>query len=207
VGIALVVAGVFAVGDWVAVERANKRLEYACKPLTMVALIAAALTLDPVSSSQRWWFVAALVLSLVGDVFLMLPQDLFVAGLASFLLGHLAYIAGFLVRGLDAPNAIVGALAVVVIGAAVAPAVLGGVRRREPKLLGPVVAYMTVISVMVVCARGSGTLLASAGALVFYCSDALIAWNRFVRQQRHGRVAIMLTYHVAQALLVVSLTR
>ncbi len=34
------------------------------------------------------------VLSLAGDVFLMLPEKWFVAGLGSFLLGHLAYIVG-----------------------------------------------------------------------------------------------------------------
>ncbi|MEY2569968.1 MAG: hypothetical protein QOE63_318 [Acidimicrobiaceae bacterium] len=203
--VAFGVAAVLAVGDWLAVERANKRLEYVCKPLTMVALIAAALALDPTDPTRRGWFVAALVLSLAGDVFLMLPQDLFVAGLASFLLGHVAYIAGFIVGGLDLPNAVVGLLAVVIIGSFVAPKVIGGVRRKEPELLGPVVAYMTVISVMVVCARGSGTVLAAAGALAFYGSDALIAWNRFVRQQRHGRLAIIVTYHAAQALLVASL--
>jgi uncharacterized membrane protein YhhN len=48
-------------------------------------------------------------------------------------------------------------------------------------------------------------VLAAAGAAAFYCSDALIAWNRFVREQRHGRLAIITTYHVAQALLVASL--
>ena len=50
---------------------------------------------------MRAWFVAALVLSLVGDVFLMLPQDLFVFGLGSFLLGHIAYIVGMHVDGVD----------------------------------------------------------------------------------------------------------
>ena len=57
-------------------------------------LIGCALALDPDDDAVRTWFVAALVLCLIGDVFLMLPQDLFVFGLASFLLGHLAYIVG-----------------------------------------------------------------------------------------------------------------
>ena len=48
---------------------------------------------------MRAWFVAALVLSLAGDVFLMLPKDLFVFGLGAFLLGHLAYIVGLHVDG------------------------------------------------------------------------------------------------------------
>ncbi len=203
--VAFVVAAAFAVGDWIAVERDNHALEYVSKPLTMVALVVAALAIDPADDAQRAWFVAALVLSLVGDVFLMVPQDLFVAGLASFLLGHLAYIAGFVARGVEAPNAIVGAAAVVIIGVALARRILRGARAREPALVGPVLAYMVVISAMVVCARGTGVVLAAAGAAAFYCSDALIAWNRFVREQRHGRLAIIVTYHVAQALLVASL--
>ena len=202
---AFLFAGAFAVADWVAVERANKALEYVAKPATMVALVAAALALDPADSGQRAWFVAALILSLAGDVFLMLPRDLFVAGLASFLLGHLAYIAGFVARGLDGPNAVLGAIAIAIIGSALVRPILHGVRAREPQLAAPVVAYMVVISGMVASARGAGVALAAIGALAFYCSDALIAWNRFVRSQRHGALAIIVTYHVAQVLLTASL--
>jgi len=75
------------------------------------------------------------------------------------------------------------------------------------KLVVPVAAYMTVISAMVVVAVGSGEPMAAAGALLFYSSDALIAWDRFVAAKSWARPAIMVTYHLAQAALVVSLTR
>ena len=42
----------------------------------MVALIATTLALDEPDETVRAWFLVALVLCLVGDVFLMLPQDL-----------------------------------------------------------------------------------------------------------------------------------
>ena len=45
------------------------------------------------------------------------------------------------------------------------------------------------------------------GAILFYVSDALIGWTRFVRDVRHGRVAIMVTYHLGQIGLVLSLAR
>ena len=46
--------------------------------------------------AARWGFtVAALSLSLAGDVLLMVRKDLFVAGLAAFLLAHLAYVGAF----------------------------------------------------------------------------------------------------------------
>src|SRR4029079_17999518 len=96
-GIALVVTAAFALGDWWAKLTHSRRLEYVCKPATMVALIVTALALAPAAGQDggRAWFVAALVFSLAGDVFLMLPSDRFVAGLASFLVAHLCYVAGF----------------------------------------------------------------------------------------------------------------
>jgi hypothetical protein len=63
-------AGMFAVADWVAVAEDVLRIERIAKPVTLVALIAAALVLDPADPAVRAWFVAALVLSLAGDVFL-----------------------------------------------------------------------------------------------------------------------------------------
>ena len=43
------------------------------------------------------------------------------------------------------------------------------------------------------------------GAGLFYVSDALIAWNRFVRETPHAHVSIMVTYHLAQVASVLSL--
>src|SRR3546814_20594234 len=59
-------------------------------------------------------------------------------------------------------------LALVVIG----PRILRGVRAgSDPKLAGPVVAYMCVISAMVDSAIGTGHITAIAGATSFYVSD------------------------------------
>jgi uncharacterized membrane protein YhhN len=202
----IALALVVAAGDWVAVARERKPLEYVCKPLTMVVLIAATLALDVDETAVRTWFVVALVLCLIGDVFLMLPQDLFVFGLAAFLLGHIAYIGGMHVDGVDSGRLGAGVLLVVVALAVIGLPILRAVRAGpEPELTGPVLAYMTVISAMVASAIGTGHLAAVAGAGSFYASDALIAWNRFVRETRHGRLAIIVTYHLAQVGLVLSL--
>lgn len=212
----LALAAVAAVADWIAVDRAelaggvrsaaNQLVEYVCKPLTLALLVGAALALDPVDPTVRSWFVAALVLSLAGDVFLMLPQDRFVPGLASFLLGHVAYIVGFFVEGVDPRGfglgLVVVALAVAVIGIQVLRAVQSC---DEPELGVPVLLYMLVISLMVACAIGTGSAVAIAGAVLFYVSDSLIAWNRFVAATPRARLSIISTYHLAQAALVVSL--
>jgi uncharacterized membrane protein YhhN len=195
-----------AVVDWVAVDRDTKVLEYLCKPLTLVLLIGAAMALDPADETVRTWFVVALVLCLLGDVLLMLPADLFVPGLVAFLFGHVAYIVGMVVDGLDGRRVGVGLLLVAAGIAIVGLRVVRGVRSGpEPELERPVVAYMGVISVMVVCAIGAGRVAGVVGAGLFYASDSLIAWNRFVHASPRGRLAVMVTYHLAQVGLVLSL--
>lgn len=198
------ISGVFAVVDWAAVWLQRRVVEWVCKPAVMVGLLAWALVLDVEGpGAQRWWFVAALAFSLAGDVFLMLPRPAFLSGLASFLVGHLCYAGGFLVEGYELRWAamasglmVAGALR---LGDPIVKAVSGRTMKRA------VIAYMTVISVMVAFAAGTGDGLAFAGAGLFYVSDAHLAWNKFVAPLPWGKVRIIVTYHVAQFLLVWSL--
>ena len=53
----------------------------------------------------------------------------------------------------------------------------------------------------------SANAVAAVGAISFAGSDSLIAWDRFVRPLRWAPVTIMVTYHVGQALLVLSLLK
>jgi uncharacterized membrane protein YhhN len=202
----LAVAGVFAVLNWVAVARDSKRLEHLSKPAAMVALVGVALALDPVRADTRAWFVAALVFSLVGDVLLMLPRGSFVAGLASFLLAHVAYAVGLNLHAGTALALVVASLIVVGVGILLAVPILRALRSGEQReLAGPVGAYMVVIAAMLVSALATGNRWAAGGAALFYASDAMIAWTRFVRPLRGSGVAIMVTYHLGQAGLVLSL--
>lgn len=202
----LALALVAAAADWLAVHLERRPLEYVAKPLTMVLLIGAALALEVDDPAVRAWFVVALVFCLAGDVFLMIPKDLFVFGLAAFLVGHLAYIVGMHVEGVESPRFFVGIVIVMVVLAVIGTMVLRGVRAGpDPNLAGPVVAYMFVISAMVASAIGVGSVAAVIGASLFYVSDALIAWNRFIKETPHARVSIMVTYHLAQFGLVLSL--
>ena len=203
--VAMVVAAVAAVADWYAVAADRRRVEYVAKPLTMAALVVFALTLDPAFEPRHSWFVLAALLSLVGDVFLMLPRDRFVPGLVAFLFAHLCYIAG-LARGPMHPRmTIVGVAIVAAMVVAVGTPVLRAVRAKQRSLLAPVIVYLIVISTMVVAATANGPMTAAAGAVAFYASDGILAWNRFVRNLPWGRLAVMVTYHVGQGLLLFSL--
>lgn len=192
--------------DWVAVSSGRKTLEYVTKPLTMVALIGAAAALEPISSAVRVAFIVALVFSLIGDIALMVPGNRFVAGLSAFLIAHVAYIIGLWMRGQNGAWFVIGLAAVVLAVAMIGLRIVRAVRSSaDPALAGPVSAYIAVISLMVASAFGTRNMFAIAGASLFYASDTLIAHNRFIHSQRRGQLAIMVTYHLGQIGLVLSL--
>jgi uncharacterized membrane protein YhhN len=60
---------------------------------------------------------------------------------------------------------------------------------------------------MLAVAIASGNPLAIVGAALFVTSDSMIAWSKFVAPFAAAPVAIMVTYHLAQAGLVLSLLR
>ncbi len=195
-GLALIGFLLFAVADWIAVGQERRRLEYIAKPAALAALLIYAAS----GPAPSVWLISALALSLLGDVYLMLPQDLFAAGLGAFLLAHAGYIAAF-----DASVAArVGWLVVVIaLAAPVASRILRGI--SDPILRRAVTVYIFVIALMVASAIASGSWRAAAGALLFFVSDGLIAWNRFVQPLAWARPAIIVTYHLGQLGLVAAL--
>lgn len=201
----LAAALVAAVIDWVAVLTARRWLEYAAKPLVMVALIGVALTLRAANPAERIFFVIALAFGLASDVFLMLPRDLFLAGLGTALIEHLAYIAGFRTRELSLGWLVVATVIALASVAVIFPHIDRALRRSQPRLEWPVIAYLAVFVVMVASAGGTGSFVALAGALLFFNSDAILAWDRFVKPLPHGRMLNIVPYHVGEALLVLSL--
>jgi uncharacterized membrane protein YhhN len=205
--VALGVAGVCALANWWSVTVGRRAVEWVSKPSVMVALIAAAVLLRPSSGAVRAWVVVGLVCSLAGDVFLMLPEERFVEGLASFLLAHVAYIVAFFVAGTSATGAAIGAVIVALGVTLVARPILRAVRSEHADFAVPVLAYVSIISVMVVAAWATSNPWAIVGAMSFYASDGTLAWNKFVHPIKGGRFAIMSTYHLAQFAIVVSLAR
>jgi uncharacterized membrane protein YhhN len=192
----LIAAIAFALLDWIAVAQEQRLLEYVAKPATLAFLLLYA----ALGADASWVLIAALVLSLLGDVYLMLPDALFPAGLVAFLLAHLAYIAAF-----DATPLARLIWFVIVAGASV-PLALRILRAvPEPPLRVGVGIYMAVISLMVASAIASGSFVAMAGALLFFASDAMIAVRRFVTPFEGAQLGVMTTYHVGQLLLVIAL--
>jgi uncharacterized membrane protein YhhN len=194
---------VAALTDWWAVWTEQRRVRWVAKPATLALLIGVAITLTPEDPTIRAWMVAGLVLSLGGDVLLMLPERFFVGGLVSFLLGHIAYVVGLQLAPSSFGWTLVGVAVVAACIATVGRHIVRGVAAGEHRaMVGPVVAYLLVISAMVVSAFGTAALFAVAGAFLFYASDATLAWNRFLERRRFGPLAVMVTYHLGQMGLV-----
>jgi len=209
IGVALIVA----ITDWVAVATRRKTLEYFAKPGVMLVLLVWLWQASGFSGSLIW-FGLGLVFSMAGDIFLMLPRERFIAGLVAFLLAHVAYIIGFN----QTPTAF--NLAGFVLAVLVALVFLRVYRRiavgldssGQPALKTPVLVYSLVISVMLLSAlltlaadtwQAGAAILISAGALLFFLSDTLLAWNKFVTPIRWGRLAVIITYHLGQILITV----
>lgn len=199
-----------AILDWIAVATSFKPLEYIAKPGVMIVLLLWIGTQGELSGPIIW-FVIGVFLSLWGDVFLMLPQERFIAGLVLFLLAHIAYIFGFS-QSLPPLN-----LASLAVGFIITLSAVGVYRRiaqalsirQQSRLRLPVLAYTTIISLMLFSAlvtmirpddqwKPFPALLAGSGALLFFMSDALLAWNKFVAALSHGRLKVIIAYHLGQ---------
>lgn len=194
--------------DWWAVAVRGRRREWAFKPLVLVALIAAAVLMGAADTTTGRWLLAALVLSLAGDVALLSDSEgRFVLGLGSFLLAHVAFVVAFVHAGMPRGDlALIGLALVAGLAAVVGGRVVPNAAREGGRpLAGAVTAYVAVIGAMVLVAWATGRPLVALGASIFMVSDAVLALDRFVRPRRFGSLAVMVTYHLGQVLIVVGL--
>jgi sterol desaturase/sphingolipid hydroxylase (fatty acid hydroxylase superfamily)/uncharacterized membrane protein YhhN len=187
-----------AAQDWTTLHRVFK-------PLTMLVAIALVLRSD---APGKGWLLAALAGSLAGDAFLMF-EGFFIAGLASFLLAHLAYVGRF---RLDAPwlanrraALVIGVAAVLMFGALWVGGLPAGLR-------APVAAYVLAIALMAAQAWGRASTqgdaagwCVAAGALCFMLSDSLLATDRFLTPLPARDLLVLSTYYAAQVLIVAGL--
>lgn len=154
----------------------------------------------------RWLLLFALVFSGTGDTILEFRfEGAFIAGLVSFLVAHLFYIRLMLIRQSRDVNRYLLAFPVYAAPALVAAWLwphLGALRV-------PVALYVTVISTMLYFSLTRMPLgwWVVAGATSFVVSDAVLAVNKFYAPIPGARYTIMVTYYLAQLLLVYGFLR
>jgi uncharacterized membrane protein YhhN len=197
---------VFALLNIRAVFAGAHEQEYVFKPLTTVLIAVLAATARGAADDRyRGHVVAGLVFSLAGDVFLMLPGDWFVPGLASFLVAHLCYIAAFTRGGWRASPALAVACGSYLM------VLMWWLLPQAGEVRVPVAVYGVVICAMAWQAlerrealRTASATLAALGAVLFVVSDTALAVNRFVAPFWLAPLAVMGTYVPAQWLIALS---
>lgn len=211
--ILLIAAFVFAALEALAMWKNWLRLDYVAKPALMLALFFWLWTSAGLNGALLW-FGLGLLLSLVGDVLLMISLDrLFLPGLVAFLLAHIAYVIGF---NTPVPEMSVWGIALAVFiglgGARVVRRIIGALAAQgQGQMQGPILVYSIVISLMLLSAmlkltdvkwEAGAALLVSLGAFLFYISDIILAWNKFVAPIQHGRTYNIAAYHLGQIALI-----
>jgi uncharacterized membrane protein YhhN len=209
----IIVVSILAIVNWIASDQKWKTVIYVTKPATMLAL------LWWIWQSVGWggsmlWFALGAFFCLAGDVFLMVPKDMFIFGLLSFLVGHVCYILGL--NNIAPYINLWGGFLVILLGAYLVwlyPKLAGGLSEKGKTALKiPVLIYSLVISLMVYSALMTWTrpgwstvaaLLVSIGAVLFFTSDSMLAWDRFLKPLSHARLRVMLTYHLGQIGIIV----
>ncbi|MFZ5858571.1 MAG: lysoplasmalogenase [Chloroflexota bacterium] len=201
---ALIFAALTALATW----KKNRGLEFIAKPAVMVLLLLYLWTSAGLNGALLW-FALGMFFSLIGDVLLLWLDRMFLFGLISFLLAQIAYLVGF-----NSPPSEVSlwglAMAVIVaVGSArVLRRILSALAEKgNTRMRIPIVVYGLVITLMLLSAMlkltdptwGAGaSLLVALGAFLFYLSDIVLAWLKFVTPIQNGRVINIGLYHLGQ---------
>lgn len=162
--------------------------------------------------------LTALIFSWIGDVILLfsdISEIYFILGLVSFLISHIVYCILFnrqTKRNLKKNSIAIG------IGTILIACYLIGMLSVLLPSLGdlkiPVIVYASVISIMLLFAYNGllnwnepGNKLVFSGAVVFVISDSILAINKFYNPIEKSSFFIMLTYLVAQYLIVIGILK
>ena len=206
----MVAGGVLLIGLLMAEKKESLPGKFMTKPLASIGFIVLAAIQPHPTPTYYYWLLAGLIFCLGGDVFLALPQKpMFLVGLISFLLGHVLYVCGFL--SLVSISAWVQVSTLVVI--CISTGVFIWLKPHLGSMLGPVIVYILVISLMLIGAlavfnsdgiAARGRLLVVTGATLFYLSDLFVARNRFVKKEYVNRLVGLPLYYTGQYLLALS---
>jgi uncharacterized membrane protein YhhN len=209
----LVLALLFAGLEALAVWKGWHRLEFLTKPAVMVCLFLWLLLRTGLQDSMLW-FGLGIVFSLLGDVALLVPRDrMFMLGLVSFLITHICYLLGFQEQLLH-PRfwSVLVTVFILWNGARLLRRIAGAMYAGgQKRLVTPVIVYGLVISLMLAVAmstlsdpawKAGAAVLASAGAFLFWGSDLMLAWNKFVSPLQSGRLPVIIAYQLGQIALI-----
>ena len=202
--ISLILVTIFSFIHFWALSADMRWIVYITKP-SVILILMNMVWRGGLNTGYRKWILFGLGFSLIGDVFLMLPHDLFIPGLISFLIAHLFYIVAFSTarKGLS--------LWAICLCAVYSAGILFLLWPYLGGLKIPVLCYLLVITLMGSWAlsnwgalKTKPAVLAAIGALFFMASDTILAFARFRGGFDHHSIWVMATYFIAQTLIALS---
>ncbi len=208
---------VVSIGELLAVSRGWTEVHRVTKPLIMLALIGYYMSM---TTSRNSTLIRAMFFCWTGDILLMGQEGgelYFILGLLAFLVGHVLYI--FAYRQLlwdDKSNELLPtqklryAFPVALAGTGLLVVL---VPKLGPLTI-PVSVYSVVLMIMAMTAifrygrtYADSFWLITGGAILFMASDSILAINKFHTSFASAGSLIMLTYILAQYLIVEGVLR
>lgn len=211
--ILVILALAFAALESLALWKNWDRLEYVVKPAVMICLFIW-LYLNTGLQGLTLWFGVGILFSLTGDILLMISLErMFMFGLIAFLLAHISYLVGFQNELMTVTAwSFILILILSISAVRVMRRIVSAIRTKgQIRLVNPIILYSIVITVMLYAAmttisnpewRTSASFFVSVGAFLFYLSDLILAWNKFVSPIKNGRMLNIAAYHLGQIGLI-----
>ncbi|GEM68108.1 membrane protein [Sphingobacterium mizutaii NBRC 14946 = DSM 11724] len=181
-------------------------LRFFSKPLICISLIFILYKETGLKKNIEKLVAVGLFFGCLGDIFLMLNENMFVAGLASFLIGHILYVIAFSKQ--TSAKALSKHKSYILIAGILASFSYYLYSILKPSLGPlkiPVILYIIVIAAMAFFAytrryqtNTLSFIICLIGALLFIFSDSILALNKFVAYLANSGLYIMSSYILAQ---------
>ena len=208
IAIALTIGCLLAVCGLVVAERRNlgaaRRLS---KFAASTAFVLLALSLHAAASTYGQLVLLALVLSWIGDVFLLSRRSVpFLSGLGAFLLAHVAFSVAFATGALSTSAFFIGLIFASAIGAITLHWLWGQLHAPyKAAVAAYVVAIVAMCTMAIAHSAASQSWSAAVGAVAFAASDISVARDRFVVSAFLNKAWGLPVYYAAQLLLAWSI--
>jgi uncharacterized membrane protein YhhN len=181
------------------------------KPFLSALFVVTALVGPHMNPEYFVLILTGLLLCMAGDVFLIFfsSKKLFLAGLVSFLAAHVLYSAAFFSMASPGTLALIAAALCLMVSGSV----FAWLKPQLGSMLVPVVAYIIIITLMVIGAASlmenkhlsfAGRAFAFSGAILFYVSDIFVARHRFIKKEYVNRLAGLPLYYAGQFMMAYS---
>ncbi|MFD0698047.1 lysoplasmalogenase [Paenibacillus sp. GCM10027628] len=184
-------------------------LRWILKPGTILLIILYASIATKGFSAYKRIVIAGLLVSAAGDALLLMNgSKWFMLGVFVFLVAHLFYICAFFLRWRYTVLHLLYLIPIGIYAFLLLQGLHSGMLAKGAiGLWMPIVVYVIIISCMIWSAIISRNGIAITGAILFFLSDSLLAWNMFVTPMAWAGYGVMITYYTAQFLIAQSTVR